>query len=448
MDAREAALQVLYACERQGEWSDEVLRRQLHRDVPDPRDAALATRLCFGVQQNRTLLDFYLSAFCSRSLKRLETRVRLILELGAFQLLFLDRVPHRAAVDTAVSLARAHSASPRTPALVNAVLRALERSLADLPPLPREDPLEELSLRWSHPRWLTETFAGLFGLEGAAALLEADNAPVPLQAQHNPLRGSRQQLVSALEDSGARVEPHPWLEGCFLLSGSGDLENSRPFREGRFYVQDPAARLAVLAADPRPGMRVLDVCAAPGGKSFACAISMENRGEILACDLVPSRVARIRSGARRLGLSCITPRQQDGRTPDPLWQGAFDRVLVDAPCSGLGVIRKKPDIRWRDPRSLEDLPRLQGQLLESASRCVKPGGVLLYSTCTLLPRENGEVADAFLARHPDFHPRPFSLPGPAGRAEGGRVTLLPHVHGTDGFFICTLEREEEGACRM
>ncbi len=442
MDARETALQVLAEQERLGGWTDERLAAALARARLAPRDAALATRLCFGVQQNRTLLDFYLGHFSRMSLKRMETRVRLALELGAFQMLFLDRIPHSAAVDTSVRLARAGSRNPRAAGMVNGVLRALERALDALPPIPTEEPAEELSIRFSHPRWLTETFLGLYGREGAEALLAADNEPVPVMVQVNPLKGSAEDCRRALEETGARVTEHPWLPGCLCLSGGGSLEGSPLFREGRFTVQDPASRLAALAAGPRPGMRVMDLCAAPGGKSFACAMEMEDRGEILACDYLPRKESRIREGAKRLGLTCVRPQTADGRVFRPEWEGAFDLVLVDAPCSGLGVIRKKPDIRWKEPEPLEGLPEKQRALLRNGARYVRPGGTLLYSTCTLLPRENDGVTEAFLAERPEFTKEGFVLPGPAGEVPGGSITLLPHIHGTDGFYICRMRREE------
>ena len=237
------------------------------------------------------------------------------------------------------------------------------------------------------------------------------------------------------------LEPHPWLDGCVVLSRSGNLEEREAFQEGLFYVQDPASRLAVLALDPEPGMKVLDVCAAPGGKSFAAAIRMEDRGEIWSCDLHPHKKNLIQKGAERLGLTSIRARTADGKVRIPEWEGVFDRVLVDAPCSGLGVIRKKPDIRYKDPAPLAGLPQVQGTILDNAAGYVKPGGVLVYSTCTILDRENRGVTDAFLAAHPEFRRESFLLPGPAGEIPEGQITLWPQVHGTDGFYICKLRKD-------
>ena len=245
-----------------------------------------------------------------------------------------------------------------------------------------------------------------------------------------------------LEADHVEAEPHPWLENCLLLHRTGDLERLEAFQQGLFYVQDPASRLSVLAAGAKPGMKVLDCCAAPGGKSFAAAIAMENQGEIVSCDLHPHKKKLIQAGADRLGLTIISPKTADGKVFRPEWENAFDLVLVDAPCSGLGVIRKKPDIRYKDPAPLADLPAVQLDILRNAARYVKPGGTLMYSTCTLLYRENGEVVETFLAENNSYKAEAFPLPGPVGLVQSGRVTLWPHRHGTDGFFISKMRREE------
>ena len=237
------------------------------------------------------------------------------------------------------------------------------------------------------------------------------------------------------------AQPHPWLADCLILSKTGNLERLTAFQKGLFYIQDPASKLAALALDSRPGMRVLDCCAAPGGKSFACAIQMEGQGEVVSCDLHPHKKKLIQAGADRLGLKNITPMAADGKAFRPEWESAFDRVLVDAPCSGLGVIRKKPDIRYKDPEPLKDLPQVQRAILDNAARYVRPGGVLVYSTCTLLRRENEDVVLGFLKDHPRFKAEGFSLPEHVGEARTGMCTLWPHRQGTDGFFISKLRRE-------
>ena len=435
--ARETAVLTLAACEKQGAWSDGHLKRAIRESGLDRRDAALCTRLCYGVLQNRLLLDWRLGRLCAKGLDRLELKVLCILRAAAYQLLFLDKIPASAAVNEAVELAKRHSRNPRAAGLVNGVLRALLREEA--PEIRGRDELDTLSIRTSHPRWLVEELVDLLGVEGAAALMEADNLQPPTTVQVNPLKTAPDRLEAELRAAGGAVEPHPWLPGCLLLTGAGDLERLDAFRRGEFYVQDAASRLAVLAAGPEPGQRVLDCCAAPGGKSFAAAILMDNRGELISCDIHPHKIKLLEAGRDRLGLSIVRPTLQNAAQTREDWLDGFDAVLTDVPCSGLGIIRKKPDIRYKDPEPLKGLPRVQRAILDNCARYVRPGGVLAYSTCTLLRRENDEIVDGFLADHPDFLAEPFTLPHLG--AQPGRVTFWPHIHGTDGFFAARLRRK-------
>ena len=441
MDAREVALLSLNACERQGGWSDGVLKKQIAGAGLDSRDAGLATQLCFGVLQNRMLLDFYLSKFSNIPLKRLEGKVLQALRLGLYQMLFLTRIPHSAAVDRSVALTRSCSKNPRAPGMVNAILRNLERNLDRLPTIPEDDPAEYYATLYSHPVWLVQELLNAVGSEETAAFLQANNSQPPITAMVNTVKATSEEALQSLREAGVEAEPHPWLESCFVLSRSGNVEALDAFQRGLFYVQDAASRLAVEALDPRPGMKVLDMCAAPGGKSFAAAIRMGDVGEVWSCDLHPHKKTLIQNGAQRLGLTCIHPKTADGKVHRPEWENAFDRVLVDAPCSGLGVIRKKPDIRYKDAAPLAGLPQVQSAILDNAASYVKPGGVLVYSTWTILERENRDVTDAFLSAHPEFHREALSLPGPAGEIPEGQITLWPQVHGTDGFYICKLRKD-------
>ncbi|MBD5133036.1 MAG: 16S rRNA (cytosine(967)-C(5))-methyltransferase RsmB [Clostridiales bacterium] len=434
---RETAVLTLAACERQGAWSDGHLKHAIREQGLDRRDGALATRLCYGVLQNRLLLDWRLARLCSMKLDKLDIKVLCSLRVAAYQLLFLDKIPPSAAVNEAVELAKRHSRNPRAAGLVNGVLRALLRE--ETPEIRGKGNVETLSIRYSHPRWLVEEFIDLLGLEGAEALLRADNEQPPTAAQVNTLKTDAEKLGAELRAAGGRVEIHPWLSDCLLLTGAGDLERLEAFQRGEFYVQDAASRLAVLAAGPEPGQRVLDCCAAPGGKSFAAAIAMENRGEVVSCDIHPHKIKLLEAGRDRLGLSVIDPTLQNAAQTREDWLDGFDLVLTDVPCSGLGIIRKKPDIRYKDPEPLKGLPRVQRSILDNCARYVRPGGALVYSTCTLLRRENDEIVDGFLSDHPDFAAEPFDLPHLG--TQPGRVTFWPHIHGTDGFFAAKLRRK-------
>ena len=436
------ALLALNDCQRQGGWSDTVLKKRLASAGLNSRDGALTTQLCFGVLQNQLLLDFYLSRFSNLPLKRMEGKVVEALRLGAYQMLFLDKVPHSAAVNVSVELTRKHCKNPRAAGMTNGILRSLERNLEQLPAIPQTDPACYLSTLYSHPEWLVRELLAALGSEETARLLAANNGRVPITAMANTVKITVEELAKSLEEEGAAVQFHPWLADCLILERTGDLSRLAAFQEGLFYVQDPASKLAALALDPKPGMKVLDCCAAPGGKSFACAIQMEGKGEVLSCDLHPHKKKLIQAGASRLGLTNITPMTADGKVFCPDWENTFDRVLVDAPCSGLGVIRKKPDIRYKDPASLDGLPGVQRAILDNAARYVRPGGVLVYSTCTLLCRENEEVALGFLTAHPQYRMEGFPLPECVGDARRGMLTLWPHRQGTDGFFICKFRKEE------
>lgn len=433
--ARETALKCLMVGEKQGAWSDGYLRNAIRQAGLDRRDAGLCTRLAYGVIQNRMLIDWHIGRLSSMPVDKMESCVRNCLRLGLYQMLFMDRVPIHAAVNESVELGRIYSRNSRAPGFINGILRNFSRISPADRPVPQEWPV-----KYSHPEWLVEEFTKALPAGEVEALLQADNGVTPTQAQVNPLRVKGSGLEEELEAAGVTARRHPWLEGCLELEETGDLENLAPFREGKLYVQDAAARLAVITAAPKPGMRVLDACAAPGGKSFAAAMCMENRGEIISCDLHPHKIKLIREGASRLGIGCIAAQVTDGREFVPRWEESFDLVMADVPCSGLGVIRKKPEIRYREPGPMEGLPAIQLDILSNVSRYVRPGGVLLYSTCTLLKRENEDVAEAFLKEHGDYTWEPFTLPGPVGET-GGMVTLWPHRHGTDGFFIAKMRRK-------
>ncbi|MBE6956370.1 MAG: 16S rRNA (cytosine(967)-C(5))-methyltransferase RsmB [Ruminococcaceae bacterium] len=441
MDARQVALLTLCACERQGGWSDGVLKKQLAQAGLDSRDAALATQLCFGVVQNRILLDFYISKFSNIPIKRMESKVIQALRLALYQMLFLTRIPHSAAVNSAVELTRESCKNPRAAGMVNGILRALERNLDQLPLIDQGDPVTYLSTLYSHPAWLVELWLKQLGREETAALLAANNSAPPITAQVNTCRISTPALLARLSEQGVDAQLHPWLPDCLILRDTGSIEALDSFKQGLFHIQDAASRIAVAAAGVKPGMRVLDACAAPGGKSFSLSLDMENSGEIISCDLHPHKKKLIQAGAERLGFSVITPLTADAGQFRPEWQDGFDLVVADVPCSGLGVIRKKPDIRYKAPEPLADLPEVQLRILQNVANYVRPGGALLYSTCTLLERENKAVVTQFLADNPRFCLEAFTLPEPIGTAEEGMVTLWPHRHNTDGFFFAKLRRQ-------
>lgn len=436
MGARETALNALIACRKSGAWSNTVLKEYTARDRLPPRDAALATRLCYGVLQNRNKLDFFLRQLLTGRLKDLHPVVRDILHLGLYQIYELDKVPESAAVNESVTLAKKYCKNPKAGALVNAVLRKAAATKGTL-----QEPTSYAD-RYSHPDELVSLLKANLPKGKLEPMLIADNAAPQTVVQVNTLRISAEKLAERLNREHVSAKPHEWMADCLVLSGTGSLEQLPAFREGLFYVQDPAAKLSVLCAGlPENGGNVLDCCAAPGGKSFAAAIAMGGKGSIVSCDIYPHKTALIENGAARLGLTNITARQQDASQVVPEWVGAMDTVIADVPCSGLGIIRKKPDIRYKNLKELEDLPALQLKILETQASYVKPGGTLLYSTCTVLKRENEDVVSAFLAAHGEFTTELLPLPGVFPKNETGMLILIPGEYDTDGFFICRLRRK-------
>ncbi|MBR1659795.1 MAG: 16S rRNA (cytosine(967)-C(5))-methyltransferase RsmB [Oscillospiraceae bacterium] len=441
-DARRAALTVLERCRRAGAWSDAVLGSVLEREQLEERDRALATVICYGVQQNLLLLDYVLQSRSERALNRVEPKILDLLRLSAYQLMFLKKVPASAAVNEAVKLCRALGYA-RAAGYVNAVLRRV----AAAPSVPTElagQEAEQLSVRTSHPRWLVDELLTRLGPKETEALLECDNAPCPATLRVNTLRATAAELIASLNSEGVRAEPHPVLpEDCVIVRASGDLSATAAFRDGWFFVQDAAAAFSVMAAEPKNGQRILDLCAAPGGKSFSAAVLSGGEASIISCDLHPNKLNRIRESASRLGLTdCIETIAADGREVRPEWEETFDLVLADVPCSGLGVIRKKPDVRWKDPAGFARLPALQLRLLENAGNCLRPGGTLLYSTCTFREEENAGVVSAFLKGKGKGIFTPVDFDSPWGtRSEGGILQLWPQRQGTDGFFIAKLRKQ-------
>ena len=433
-DARKAALPALEKCRRMDAWSDAVLGSVMDAEGLQGRDRALASSLCYGVLQHRMMLDHVVMQLSSIPLKKIEPKVLDVLRLSLYQIMMLDRIPNSAAVNEGVRLCKSSGFS-RAAGFVNALLR---RAAEGKYQLPAGNAPEDLSLRYSHPLWLTEYFVERLGVDEAEQLLQCHNEEVPLSLQVNTLHSSAEKLLDELTALGLHAEAHTYLPECVQLSQSGDIRKLKQFCDGDFYVQDAAAKMAVLAANPQKNDRILDVCAAPGGKSFAAAI-LSGNGSVLSCDLHENKLKRILDGAARLGLTGIETAAMDAREFHSDFEGKFDLVIADVPCSGLGVIRKKPDIRYKDPTAFEGLPTIQLSILENVSRYVASGGVLLYSTCTVRSEENEDLVTRFLRGNLNFTLEDFVLPGNC-RCQNGMIQFWPHRHGTDGFFVAKLRK--------
>lgn len=432
----------------------------LRRSALEGADRGLYAALVFGVLERQTTLDFLAEQLSARPPEQLDLPVLLALRLGLYQLIYMDRVPDYAAIGETVSLV------PRCAAgYVNAVLRGYlrlaerlggdrENSLRTPEDWQRRFPVlagdrrRAVSVAYGMPLPMCDTLTAALGTGRAEAVMAAFGKRPPLSLRVNPLRTDTAALTARLAAAGAVVKVGHYGGDALLVTdgGAGGNPTALPgFETGDFFVQDEASQLCVRALDARPGQTVADVCACPGSKSFGAALCMGDRGRVLSFDLHASKLSLVRSGAGRLGLHCLEVACRDARSPDPSLLGAVDRVLCDVPCSGLGVMAKKPEIRYKDMTDSARLPGIQAAVLEASAGYVKPGGLLVYSTCTLLPAENREVTEAFLAAHPEFEPLDFFFPScdpacPDIVSERGAVTLMPDLHGTDGFFIARMRR--------
>lgn len=441
---REIALAIIDRVERRGAYADVLLNARLEEAGLPRADGALLTRMVYGVLRWRGRIDWVLGSLLRDPLEGLDPTVRNLLRLGAYELLFLDRVPSYATVNELVELAK-RRAGPGKARLVNAVLRGIarrEREAWTPPPASRD--AAALAALVSHPRWLVDMWRKQFGDGEGRRLMEANNQEAPLVLRANRLRTSRDALVGRLRSRGIDAEPGMWSPLAVRLRRSASPAGLAEFREGLCQVQAEASQVVGLLAGPAPGMRVLDVCAAPGGKTTHMAELMDDAGEVVACDVSERGLAKLAENARRLGLDCIAARVGDATRDLPGETGAFDRVLVDAPCSGLGTLRAHPEIRWRrDEQDLLRMAALQARILDHAATRVRPGGVLVYATCTLSSVENERVVEEFLERHGGFvvEDAAAHLPETARSMTAGPYLLaLPHRHDTDGFFAARMRR--------
>jgi len=437
--ARVVALDVLLAIHGRDAYANLALDAELKRRTLTQRDTALATELAYGTLRAEGTLDWVLQRFSKRPLEELEPVVLDALRLGAYQLLYLDVSDH-AAVNETVDQVRAHTHIGAA-GYANAVLRALARGRDDLPWPSREGDLAGyLSLVLWHPRWLVERWIDELGLETTEALCRADNSPPDVTLRANVLRTTRKSLLGELAARGVDVRAGKIAAEAIHVRRAGSVTAMPEFERGEIYVQDEASMAVSHLVDARPGETVADLCAAPGGKATHLAELMGNEGHVMGVDVNEKRLKLVADSARRLCDTIVEPVLADAASWRP--ERAVDRVLLDAPCSGLGVLARRAESRWRKgAQQIDELAGLQSILLDNAATVLRPGGVLVYSTCTISRRENQDQIDAFLARHPDFAPADaaaeLGVEAPSGP---GWIQFLPHVHGTDGIFVGKLTR--------
>ena len=441
VNVRRLAADVLYRVLYEDAYSALALNQCIKEHELNPQDAAFLSALVYGVLERKFTLEYIIRQYSSVRIKKIEKKTLIILDLGIYQLLYMDKVPDSAAVNESVKLCKAlrlyHSAS-----FVNAVLRSFLRAEKQYGLPDESDRIKYLSICYSCPESIVTLWRDQYGDEMCEKILAAIPGRPPLTVRVNTLKTSDEELISLLTEKGITAEKVPFLPHALNLSRTGSLEKLNEFRKGFFYVEDAASQLCAEVLGVKAGETICDVCAAPGGKSFYSAIRMGNKGVVYSYDLHRHKLNLIDEGAARLGIDIIRTAKRDAADSGADLP-ACDRVLCDVPCSGLGILRRKPEIRYKTDTIIDNLPKLQYSILCTTADKVAKNCTLVYSTCTLNRVENVDVVSRFLAEHPDFAPVPIELPASLDRLVDEPpycLTILPGAYGTDGFFIAALRK--------
>ena len=427
MTARELAYGLLTKAENSRQYSNIALDNALSKSDLSPIDKGLVSAIFYGVLERRLTLDYQISQLSSRKLEEIDISALIALRMGIYQIIYLDRIPAHAAINETVELC-----PKKLRGFTNAILRSFLREKKLFLP-EKNDTVNYLSVRYSISVPLLKRFLLIFGEEDTVALLEALNQPQKTTVRANTLLTDRDSLLMNIPNS---VPTKNSSSGIYV---KGSVRELYGFNEGLFFVQDEASQICVEALGAKPDELIMDICACPGSKSFGAAIEMNNKGNIFAFDLHENKLSLVINNAKRLRIDIINTAKCDGREFLENFKEKADRIICDVPCSGFGVLAKKPELRYKDPNESSALPKIQSDILDNACRYLKKGGTLIYSTCTLFPEENEDNVQNFLSRHPDFSLVPWSVGSIS--ADNGTITLLPHIHNTDGFFIAKLIRK-------
>lgn len=440
-NVRDAALTILLAVDKNQAYSNLLLHNTIEKYKIDEKDRALLTELTYGTLQHKYTLDYYLEPFIRG---KVDIWVRWLLRLSLYQMEYLSRIPAHAAVNEAVEIAkrRGHKGIA---SMVNGILRSILREgVRSTDAI--ENPNERLAIATSHPQWLVDRWVESYGYEQTATMLEENNIPPVQTARVNLTKATVEQVLTTLEREGVKAERSDIMPECIIFK-TGQAARTGAFRNGLITIQDESSMLPANVLDPQPGMKVLDMCAAPGGKTTHIAEKMQNDGQILAMDLHPHKLDLIEENSARLGVDIVQTAPIDGRKAASfLGKESFDAVLVDAPCSGLGVMRRKPDIKYtKREEDLESLQTIQLAILDNAVQVLKPGGRLVYSTCTVDKRENEGTVEVFLSDHPEMEAEPLTnLPEKLlAKQQNGMLQVFPQDFGSDGFFVAAFRKKGE-----
>jgi 16S rRNA (cytosine967-C5)-methyltransferase len=450
--AREAALTILVRVETSGAYSNLQINKTLQEAELSRSDAALATELVYGTISRQATLDYWLDRFVAKGVGKLQGWVHQLLRLSAYQLLYLDRIPTHAAVNEAVEIAkrRGHGGIA---GMVNGVLRSIDRNRAELKPelISLPDKAQTIALRHSYPLWLVEKWSAQFGIEATEAMCASGNEAPHAGIRVNPLSATLEEVLAELKEAGLEGETSPLTPSGIAVRGGGNLTELAGYAGGRWSLQDESSMLVAEVAAPESGMKVLDCCAAPGGKSSHLAELMGGKGKVWANDLHAHKRKIIAAQTERLKLRNVEATTGDAlKLSEVFAPASMDAVLLDAPCSGFGVIRRKPEIKWtKTAGDVADISAIQRSLLDAVCDLVKPGGTFVYSTCTMLREENEDQIQRFLSDHPHFEldanwPKPLlerlTAAGLIDESFNGQLQLLPQHFGSDGFFIARMKR--------
>ncbi len=435
--SRKAAFEILLKIHKDKAYSNLALDASLDGGNFSPVERGFISALVYGVTERIITLDYQLSKYLSQPLKKLKPQVLVILRMGAYQLLFMDKIPVSAAVNESVKLTKSCGCAFAS-GLVNAVLRKVAKNGLVLPE--GTDEISRASIEYSCPKWILDRWKKDYGKENAINIAKNTVGAVETVLRVNTLKTDTESLISLLSDEGIDAKEGS-VENSVVISKAGSLRDLKAYKDGLFHVQDVASQLCCKALDAKEGERVLDICSAPGGKAFTTAQYMKNNGEIVACDIYEGRLRLIDSGAERLGINIITTKENDASILNSDL-GEFDKIICDVPCAGLGVIRRKPEIKFKSMAEVDKLPEIQYAILNTASKYLKMGGVLIYSTCSLNKDENENIFYRFLKENPDFEPVKVLTDVKRAGEKGDTLTLMPHLHNSDGFFISALRRRK------
>ncbi|MBP9988682.1 MAG: 16S rRNA (cytosine(967)-C(5))-methyltransferase RsmB [Ruminococcus sp.] len=433
--ARQISFDILFKIQRDNSYSNLILDNFLNKSDLSEQDKKLISALVYGVTERLITLDYQLQRHLTQPLKKLKPQVLTILRLGAYQILYMERIPDSAAVNESVKLAKKNGASFAS-GLVNAVLRKI---ISDGLLLPDENEENYMSIVYSVPEWICKMWSESYGRENAVKILEASFGSVETVLRVNTVKTNSDELIEKLHEENTDAQKSQFVENALVVRNAGAIHKTKAYKDGLFHVQDTASQLCCKALNVRENDRVLDVCAAPGGKTFTLAEIMQNKGELLSCDVYEHRLKLIEQGAKRLGLSNVKTLANDGtRFNENI--GFFDKILCDVPCSGLGVIRKKPEIRYKSNEEVDKLQNLQYSILCICSQYLEKNGILVYSTCSLNPSENEKIISRFLAEHKDFESVKVLRDVERYGDDTDYLTLMPHIHNCDGFFISAVRK--------